>query len=54
MPATAPYPIRLSPDLRKEITRVAAVTSMTFPDAARQAMLFGLPVLEKKLGKRAK
>lgn len=53
MPATTPYPIRLSESLRRDITRAAQATSLTFPEAARQAILFGLPIVEKKLKKKA-
>lgn len=52
MPASTPYPLRLSPDLRREIIRTSAAVNLTFPEVMRQAILFGLPVLEKRLGKK--
>lgn len=49
MPATVPYPLRLTEAIRKEITRTSEAVNLSFPDTMRQAMIFGLPIVEKKL-----
>lgn len=52
--ATTPYPIRLTPELDREIQEVATATAMNKPDTMRQAIKIGLPILKQKLGVKKK
>lgn len=49
MPPTVPYPLRLTESLRKEIERTSGAVNLSFPDTMRQALKYGLPVVEKRL-----
>lgn len=49
MPTTPPYSVRLADDLRKDIVRISEAVNLSIPDTMRQAMIFGLPIVEKRL-----
>lgn len=49
-PKTKSYPLRLSDELKKDIDDTAAAAKLDFPDTARMAIRFGLPIVREKLG----
>lgn len=47
-PKTKPYPVRLTPEVKAEIQQTAEVAGLTFPEAMRQALKFGLPLVRRR------
>jgi hypothetical protein len=47
MAKTIPYQLRLDPVRLKNIAKTSKLIRLRFPDTMRQAIDFGLPVLEK-------
>lgn len=52
MAKTKPYPVRLGEVREANIKKTAKKVNLSFPDTMRQAVDFGLPVLEQRLGKQ--
>lgn len=52
-PATIPYSVRLSSEMREEIKKTVSVSDLKFPEVIRQALKFGLPVVREKFGASA-
>lgn len=46
---TYPYPLALTPELKKEAAEVARKTGMSQAEVLRQAARIGLPILADKL-----
>lgn len=50
-PANPPYPIRFKGPMRASIEASSAKTGLSFPETIRQAITFGLPIVEARLKK---
>lgn len=46
-----PYPVRFKGPLRASVEATVAKTGLSFPETIRQAITFGLPVVEARLKK---
>lgn len=51
---TYPYPLALTPELKKEAEEIAQQTGMSQAEVLRQAARIGLPILADKLTRNAR